>query len=114
MSEQPTTTGRMMLLPPHPDACQVCAVKHEPEQPHNPQSLYWQVARQMDGLPPPTWADALAHVTPELRAAWVTALAGHGVIVGDTAGASVATPPAGWRPSNAEVVTMRKRSRRKR
>ncbi len=75
------TTGRIMLLPPAKDACQVCARKHEPDQPHDAQSLYWHTARQMEGLPPPTWADALEHVTPALRAFWVAELAKHGVVV---------------------------------
>lgn len=73
--------GSMMLLPPAPGFCQVCAVDHAPEEPHNPQSLYWATARHMKGLPPPTWKDALAHVTPELRARWVEELAAHGVTV---------------------------------
>ncbi len=72
-----------MLLPPHPDACQVCARKHPADDPHDAQSLYWATKRHMEGLPPPTWADALEHVTPEVRAAWVVELAKHGVIVPD-------------------------------
>jgi hypothetical protein len=51
----------MTLMPPAKDRCQTCAADHKPEEPHNPQSLYWGVARQMQKLPPPTWEDALAH-----------------------------------------------------
>ena len=32
-----------MLLPPAKDVCQECAVKHAPEEPHNKDSLYYQV-----------------------------------------------------------------------
>ena len=70
-----------MLLPPHPDACQVCATKHEPCEPHNAQSLYWHTARTMAGQPPPTWTDALAHVAPDMRALWVGELATYGIVV---------------------------------
>lgn len=70
-----------MLLPPKPDHCQVCAVDHEPQEPHDPKSLYWAMARELKGEPPPTWKDALAHVEPELRAQWVALLAEHGVTV---------------------------------
>lgn len=71
----------MTLLPPHPDACQVCAVRHAPEEPHNPQSLYWATKCQMEGKPQPTWEEALAHCAPEVRERWVAALAEHGVTV---------------------------------
>jgi hypothetical protein len=74
--------GSMMLLPPAPGFCQVCAGDHAPEEPHNPQSLYWATANEMKGLPAPTWEDALAHVEPELRARWVAALAERGIQVG--------------------------------
>jgi hypothetical protein len=74
-------SGGWTLLPPAPDACQVCAVKHLPEEPHDPQSLYWATARSLKGEPPPTWEDALEHVEPELRARWIELLAEHGVKV---------------------------------
>lgn len=89
----------MMLLPPHPDACQVCARKHQPDQPHDAQSLYWHTARRLQGLPPPTWADALEHVAPEVREAWVAGLAKHGVVVD---------------PQAEDKPKPRKRARRKR
>lgn len=61
MSEVKQST--MMLLPPTPGTCPVCATKHEPNRPHNQQSLYYQM--RFYGLHGrwPTWADALAHVT---------------------------------------------------
>lgn len=30
------------LLPPPPNACQVCGVEHDEQQPHNAESLYYQ------------------------------------------------------------------------
>lgn len=72
---------KMLLLPPRPDACQVCAAKHGPSEPHNPDSLYWQTSRQMEGGPRPTWTEALAHCPDDVFDAWQTALAERGVIV---------------------------------
>lgn len=60
----------MDLLPPADDKCAVCAGDHEPTSPHNPQSLYWQTKRSLEGLPPATWEDALEHVEPGLRERW--------------------------------------------
>ena len=73
---------KMTLLPPPPDCCQVCAVNHAPDEPHNPQSLYWATKREMEGQPPPNWEEALAHVSDPMREAWVEALAERGVVVG--------------------------------
>jgi hypothetical protein len=69
------------LVAPAPGACEVCAVAHDPAEPHNPESLYWSAKRQIEGKPAPTWADALAHVEDPLRQAWVDALAERGVTV---------------------------------
>lgn len=73
--------ARWTLLPPAPDACQVCAGRHAPEEPHNPQSLYWATARSMQGLPSPTWEDALEHVDDGMHAHWRAALGERGVVI---------------------------------
>lgn len=75
------TGGKWALLPPPADACQVCADRHVPWAPHNPESLYWQTARRIAGEPMPTWEEALAHVSDELYAAWREELAKRGVDV---------------------------------
>lgn len=62
------------IVPPPKDACQICAVKHPPDQPHNAQSLYYQMAFQGIVGRPPTWADAIAHCDERLRKAWQAAL----------------------------------------
>lgn len=71
------------LLPPAADVCQKCATKHEPELPHNQQSLFWQCwfYRQNAGARWPTWADAMAHCTPEMRETWTKLLRERGVEV---------------------------------
>lgn len=45
------TTG-WKLLPPAKDCCPECAVKHKPDQPHNPESLYYQMKLMMRGFSP--------------------------------------------------------------
>lgn len=61
--------------------CPDCAAMHTPEQPHNQQSLFYQYSFMEKNGRWPTWADALAHCTPELRKQWVEALAEHGITV---------------------------------
>jgi len=58
------------VLPPPKDCCQICAVKHEPEAPHNAQSLYYQTT--FNGIlgRSPTWADAMAHCAEPVKKAW--------------------------------------------
>jgi hypothetical protein len=52
----------MILLPPHPSKCQVCAGDHSPEEPHNPYSLYYQTKFQMEHGRKATWEDAMGHL----------------------------------------------------
>ena len=70
VEEQP-----LMLLPPAKDKCQECAVRHDPELPHDRTSLFYQVKFQMDNGRYPTWDDAMAHCTPDVREAWRAAMA---------------------------------------
>lgn len=71
----------VMILPPKPGVCQMCAVNHRPDQPHNRDSLYYQMKfRQKHGRFP-TWADAMAHCEEHVKKAWTDALAERGVIV---------------------------------
>lgn len=70
--ETPIEGGGMMLLllPPALGMCAWCAVAHEPDQPHNQQSLYYQIKFQAIHGRAPTWSDAMAHCSDELKAAW--------------------------------------------
>ncbi len=83
MNELPDkpTLGKMILLPPEKDKCQVCACAHDPRMPHNPQSFYYQIDFSMKHGRPPTWADAMEHCTQEMKDVWVKALAKNGVTV---------------------------------
>ena len=64
-----------------PGTCSHCAVKHEPDMPHNQQSLAWQYKYYDVHGRFPTWADAMAHCTPEVQAMWAEALKEHGIEV---------------------------------
>jgi hypothetical protein len=64
------TEKGMILLPPSPDSCQVCAQKHEPDQPHNALSLYYQMKFHQANNRWPTWEDAMSHCTEEVKKAW--------------------------------------------
>jgi hypothetical protein len=78
------TTGEdvmegFQLLKPGPGLCEACAIKHDPDQPHNKDSIhyqYWFRAREGRW---PVWKDAIAHCDADTRAAWEEALreAGH-------------------------------------
>lgn len=66
----------LQLLPPHPDACQVCARRpaHPPDQPHDATTLYYQYKFWMDNGRWPTWKDAVAHCAPEVQREWESLL----------------------------------------
>ncbi len=63
------------LMPPRPDVCQECAVDHAHDEPHNQQSMYYQMGFHATHGRWPTWSDAMAHCTPEMQALWRRGLA---------------------------------------
>lgn len=69
------------ILPPKPGVCQICAVKHKPDQPHNRDSLYYQMKFHQKHGRFPTWWDAMAHCEKYIQKIWIDALAERGVIV---------------------------------
>lgn len=59
--------------------CEECAVKHDPSQPHNQQSLVYQYNfYDKHGLWP-KWEDAMAHCSDAVKAFWKKALQEKGV-----------------------------------
>ena len=64
-----------------PGTCPWCAVAHDPTQPHNQQSLTWRYTYYDQHGRFPTWADAMAHCVPEVKAYWTEALKEHGIEV---------------------------------
>jgi hypothetical protein len=77
------TQGQAFLLPPSSDKCQICAVSHEPEQPHNQQSFYYQTRFNIENKRVATWHDAMAHCTDKIKQQWLTALKEKGVDLPD-------------------------------
>lgn len=61
--------------------CPECAVKHDPKQPHNRDSLAYQYKFYDQHGRWPTWKDAMAHCSPEMQEAWTKALEAKGVKV---------------------------------
>lgn len=64
-----------------PGTCPKCAVKHEPELPHNQQSIFWNYWFYEQNGRWPTWKDAMEHCTEEVKARWTQALAENGIIL---------------------------------
>ena len=70
---------QLSILPPRPGVCPVCATPHDPALMHNRDSLYYQMRfRQKHGRTP-TWADAAAHCTPEVKAQYAPEFARLGI-----------------------------------
>lgn len=90
------TARPFTLLPPPPGCCPECAVEHGPDEPHNAQSLFYQVRfRQLHGRMA-TWADATAHCAADVRRRWLDALRAHGVpakLLGECPEAAAAVTP---------------------
>lgn len=70
-----------ILLPCAPDVCQECAVKHDPDMPHNQESLYYQYKFYNQHGHWPTWEDALAHCTTEVQDVWKHELREAGILI---------------------------------
>lgn len=64
-----------------PGTCPECATRHTPEQPHNQRSLAYQYNFYDLHGRWPTWEDAMAHCTLEVKQLWANALAGLGIVV---------------------------------
>jgi hypothetical protein len=67
------------MLPAAPGACPVCAANHDPTEPHNKQSLFYEISFYQQHKRFPTWADAMAHCTLEVQDVWTTELRNSGI-----------------------------------
>ena len=83
----------MMLLPPKPGTCPICATEHTPDMPHNQQSLYYQYRFYGVRGRWPTWADAIAHCGDEMKEHWKVALEKLGEWSEPGEGEPIADPP---------------------
>lgn len=66
----PVEDGGFRMLPGAPGTCEWCYIKHDPDQPHNQQSLPYQMKFKAIKGRYPTWSDAMAHCTPEIQERW--------------------------------------------
>ncbi len=87
----------MMLLPPAPGKCHLCAVDHPDWQAHNWQSLYYATRFLMAHGRNARWSDAVAHCEFHVRQQWIVALraSGHWTAADDQAladGTAIAEP----------------------
>jgi hypothetical protein len=83
----------MMLLPPKPGTCPICAIEHEDNMPHNQQSLYYQYRFYGIRGRWPTWADAIAHCSSEMKTYWKNELVTCGAWSEPSDGDPIADPP---------------------
>ena len=58
------------ILPPKPNVCPECAVKHGPNEPHDLHSLYYQMYFRLKYGRQPTWKDAMNHCDEQVRKMW--------------------------------------------
>lgn len=73
--------GTMMLMPAREGTCETCGTAHEPELPHNAQSLFYQTRFNIEHGRSAHWNDAMAHCSEEMRALWTEQLVARGVDV---------------------------------
>jgi hypothetical protein len=68
------------LVPPPPGHCPECAIKHDADQPHNRDSIFYQMKFKMDKGRDPTWHDAVEHCSEEVKSHWIATLKSMNVI----------------------------------
>lgn len=73
--------GPFTLLPAKSGTCPECATVHEPADPHNQQSLFYQYDFYGKHGRWPTWKDAMAHCAPAMRENWIRELALRGIAI---------------------------------
>ena len=61
--------------------CPLCAVKHDPAQPHNRDSLAYQYKFYDEHGRWPTWKDAMEHCDQVVKDFWIEQLSKRGVKV---------------------------------
>ena len=62
--------GAIKILAPVPGRCRVCAGAHKPGEPHERDSLYYQMRFYRENKRFPTWEDAMIHCSEERKNAF--------------------------------------------
>lgn len=75
-----TDAAHMTLLPcdTSDGQCPECAIKHEPDQPHNAHSLYYQYRFYGQNGYWPNWGNAMDHCHASVRDRWKLELVARG------------------------------------
>lgn len=99
------------MLPTKPGTCPECGVAHDPRMPHNRDSLAYMYNFFDKHERWPSWADAMAHCSEDVKAYWRDQLNARGVEIGEepataTMSFKIEETPAGRPP--VAVVTVRK------
>ena len=76
--------SEIKVFPPSPGVCRWCATKHDPKEPHNRDSLYYQNRFRKKYKRFPTWDDAMAHCDDDTKTKWRKLLADRGIIAEDS------------------------------
>lgn len=72
-------SGFTMLGATPPGTCPECAAAHDPNMPHNRDSLCYQYKFYDKNGRWPTWADAMEHCPQEIKDYWTQALTQKGI-----------------------------------
>lgn len=71
--------GGFSLMPAQQGTCPECSVNHVPGYPHDQQSLFYQYKFYNDNGRWPTWEDAMAHCSEDVKEATRDVLKQHGI-----------------------------------
>lgn len=82
MEKQIKSAG-ILLEPPGPGVCQVCAKNHPAGAPHNRDSIYYQYYFALRHNRWPSWRDAMAHCPKDIQDQWTEALEARGIDVNE-------------------------------
>lgn len=69
------------VIPPKPGSCKICATMHNPGEPHDRDSLYYQNQFYKKHKRFPTWNDAMEHCDEAVREEYIKKLAKRRIIV---------------------------------
>ena len=72
------------IIPALRNACPVCAASHDPDAPHNRDSLYYQMRFFQQNGRWPTWNDAMRHCDRTVREMFIRAYRARGIEIDAT------------------------------
>ena len=69
------------VVPTSPGSCPICATRHDPQEPHDRDSLYYQNWFRKRYKRFPTWEDAMSHCDEKTKRGYIRKLARRGIIL---------------------------------